>query len=138
MLVKMWTDNFVITGEIDTLRDERLTDYIRENKDFIAVTQVRVCDRNEKDLFRTHFLNVSTSHIELILPAESNLSCPPPSGHLLFIDKKGFPDQVGNDSPQSGMTKSFTIQSRFLRRGSDGRLHRAWPGRSRFQAALQK
>ena len=70
MLVKMWTDNFVITGEIDTLRDERLTDYIRENKDFIAVTQVRVCDRNEKDLFRTHFLNVSTNHIEIILPAE--------------------------------------------------------------------
>ena len=39
MLVKIWTDSFIITGEIDTLRDERLTDYIRENKDFIAVTQ---------------------------------------------------------------------------------------------------
>ena len=36
MLVKIWTDSFIITGEIDTLRDERLTDYIRENKDFIA------------------------------------------------------------------------------------------------------
>jgi hypothetical protein len=70
MLVKIWTDSFIITGEIDTLRDERLTDYIRENKDFIAVTQVRVSDRSEKDLFRTHFLNVSTSHIEIILPAE--------------------------------------------------------------------
>ncbi|MCQ2090277.1 MAG: hypothetical protein MJY85_09470 [Fibrobacter sp.] len=70
MLVKIWTDNFVITGEIDTLRDERLTDYIRENKDFIAVTQVKVADRTEHDLFRTHFLNVSTSHIEIILPAE--------------------------------------------------------------------
>lgn len=70
MLVKIWTDSFIITGEIDTLRDERLTDYIRENKDFIAVTQVKVSDRTEKDLFRTHFLNVSTSHIEIILPAE--------------------------------------------------------------------
>ncbi len=70
MLVKIWTNNFVITGEIDTLRDERLTDYIRENKDFIAVTQVHVSDRNERDLFRTHFLNVSTNHIEIILPAE--------------------------------------------------------------------
>ncbi len=70
MLVKIWTDNFVITGEIDTLRDERLTDYIRENKEFIAVTQVKVADRNEKDLFHTHFLNVSTQHIEIILPAE--------------------------------------------------------------------
>ena len=66
MLVKIWTDSFIITGEIDTL----LTDYIRENKDFIAVTQVKVSDRNDKDLFRTHFLNVSTSHIEIILPAE--------------------------------------------------------------------
>mgnify|MGYP003482907018 CR=1 FL=1 len=44
MLVKIWTDSFIITGEIDTLRDERLTDYIRENKDFIAVTQVKVSD----------------------------------------------------------------------------------------------
>ena len=56
MLVKIWTDSFIITGEIDTLRDERLTDYIRE--------------KNDKDLFRTHFLNVSTRHIEIILPAE--------------------------------------------------------------------
>ena len=32
MLVKIWTDSFIITGEIDTLRDERLTDYIRENE----------------------------------------------------------------------------------------------------------
>ncbi len=40
MLVKIWTDSFIITGDIDTLRDERLTDYIRENKKtFIAVTQ---------------------------------------------------------------------------------------------------
>ncbi len=70
MLVKIWTDSFIITGEIDMLRDERLTDYIRENKDFIAVTQVKVSDKSEKDLFRTHFLNVSTRHIEIILPAE--------------------------------------------------------------------
>ena len=52
------------------MRDERLTDYVRENKEFIAVTQVNVTDREGKDLFRTHFLNVSTSHIEIILPAE--------------------------------------------------------------------
>ena len=70
MLVKIWTDTFIITGEIDTMRDERLTDYVRENKEFIAVTQVNVMDREGKDLFRTHFLNVSTSHIEIILPAE--------------------------------------------------------------------
>jgi len=70
MLVKIWTASFVITGEIDTMRDERLTDYIRENKDFIAVTQVNVTDREGKALFRTHFLNVSTNHIEIILPAE--------------------------------------------------------------------
>ena len=34
MLVKIWTDTFIITGEIDTMRDERLTDYVRENKEF--------------------------------------------------------------------------------------------------------
>ncbi|MDR1759703.1 MAG: hypothetical protein LBR60_04170 [Fibrobacter sp.] len=70
MLVKIWTNNFIITGDIDTLRDERLTDYVRENRDFIAVTQVKVSDREGKDLFRTHFLNVNTRQIEIILPAE--------------------------------------------------------------------
>jgi len=70
MLVKIWTDSFIITGEIDTLRDERLTDYIRENKDFIAVTQVKVSDKTEKDLSRPPFLTVSPRHIEIILPAE--------------------------------------------------------------------
>ena len=70
MQVKIWTNNFIITGEIDTLRDERLTDYIRENKEFIAVTQAKVTDKSENDLFHTHFLNVSTRHIEIILPAE--------------------------------------------------------------------
>ena len=59
MLVKIWTDSFIITGEIDTLRDERLTDYIRENKDFIAVTQVKVSDRNDKDLFRMDYYSKS-------------------------------------------------------------------------------
>lgn len=70
MQVRIWTNTFIITGDIDTQRDERLTDYIRERKGFIAVTQARVMDREGKDLFRTHFLNVSTGHIEIILPSE--------------------------------------------------------------------
>ncbi|MCF0224335.1 MAG: hypothetical protein HUK20_08690 [Fibrobacter sp.] len=70
MLVKIWTDSFIIKGEIDTLRDERLTDYIRDNMDFIAVTQVQVNDRNNQEMFKAQFLNVSTKHIEIILPAE--------------------------------------------------------------------
>ena len=57
-------------GEIDTFKDERLTDYIRDRKDFIAVTQARVLDHGGKELFRTPFLNVSTRHIEVIMPGE--------------------------------------------------------------------
>ena len=66
MLVKIWTDSFIITGEIDTLRDERLTDYIRENKDFIAVTQVKV--------LYFSFLFVIINLLQLLYPFHLKLS----------------------------------------------------------------
>jgi hypothetical protein len=68
MRVKIFTTSFIINGEIDTLKDERLTDYIREKKDFIAVTSVLVSDRTEKELFRVPFMDVACRYIELIMP----------------------------------------------------------------------
>lgn len=70
MQVRIWTDSFIILGEIDTLKDERLTDYIRERKGFIAVTQARILDHHGKEQFRAPFINVSTRHIEMIMPGE--------------------------------------------------------------------
>jgi hypothetical protein len=70
MQVRIWTSNYIVLGEIDTLKDERLTDYIRDRKDFIAVTQARVLDHIGKELFRTPFLNVASRHIEIIMPGE--------------------------------------------------------------------
>lgn len=70
MQVRIWTTSYIILGEIDTFKDERLTDYIRDRKDFIAVTQARVLDFEGKEKFRTPFLNVSTRHIEMIMPGE--------------------------------------------------------------------
>jgi hypothetical protein len=70
MQVRIWTTSFIILGEIDTFKDERLTDYIRDRKDFIAVTQARVMNHDGKELFRTPFLNVASRHIEVIMPGE--------------------------------------------------------------------
>lgn len=70
MQVRIWTPSFVIQGEIDTLRDQRLTDYIREHRDFIAVTSAHLQNRSTGDNSLVPFLNVSTAHIEVIYPAE--------------------------------------------------------------------
>lgn len=70
MQVRIWTQSFIIQGEIDTLKDERLTDYVREKKEFIAVTQGKVMSKEGKEMFRTAFLNVATSKIEIIMPAD--------------------------------------------------------------------
>ncbi|HSQ41964.1 MAG TPA: hypothetical protein VLM37_06775 [Fibrobacteraceae bacterium] len=70
MQVRIWTTSFIVIGEIDTLKDERLTDYIRDRKDFIAVTQARVLGHDGKEMFRTPFLNVASRHIEVIMPGE--------------------------------------------------------------------
>jgi hypothetical protein len=68
--VLIFTDSYRIRGKIALVPGARLTDYIVEANLFIAVTEVKVTDKEGKLLFKTPFLNVHRDHIELILPAE--------------------------------------------------------------------
>ncbi len=68
--VVILTNNYKITGYISLLPGSRLTDYIRDSKNFIAVTEAFIADREGRELFKGNFLNVSCNHIEIILPAD--------------------------------------------------------------------
>lgn len=64
------TNNYRITGKISLVPGARLTDYIVSANSFIAMIEAEVRDRTGKLLLNTPFLDVSRSHIEIILPAE--------------------------------------------------------------------
>jgi hypothetical protein len=66
--IRIYTDRFMIVGEIAMFSDTRLTDYIVSAHTFIAVTQAVVQTLDEKVLFSTEFLNVQKDKIALIAP----------------------------------------------------------------------
>lgn len=67
--VHIYTDQFMITGEIAMYADNRLTDYMASAHDFIAVTSAVVHDTDRHELFKAEFLNVQKSKIVVIVPA---------------------------------------------------------------------
>ena len=66
--VRIYTDQFIISGEIAMYSDSRLTDYIISAHDFIAVTNAQVRNLAEKSLFGADFLNIQKDKIEIIVP----------------------------------------------------------------------
>jgi hypothetical protein len=66
--IRLYTDQFMIVGEIAMFPDTRLTDYIVGAHDFIAVTDAVVQTREEKVLFSADFLNVQKNKIVFIVP----------------------------------------------------------------------
>ncbi|MEJ2660910.1 MAG: hypothetical protein P8Z73_09330 [Desulfobacteraceae bacterium] len=66
--IRLYTDQFLISGEIAMFSDTRLTDYIVGAHSFIALTNAVVQTLEEKVLFRTDFLNVQKNKIVVILP----------------------------------------------------------------------
>jgi Family of unknown function (DUF6812) len=66
--IRIYTDRFMVVGEIAMFSDTRLTDYIVGAHTFIAVTQAVVQTLDEKVLFSTDFLNVQKDKIVLIAP----------------------------------------------------------------------
>lgn len=69
-IVLILTKYLKITGNIGLLPGVRLTDYMNETKDFIAVTEAEVFDRaSGAKVMAGGFLNVQRSHIELVMPA---------------------------------------------------------------------
>ncbi|WP_319524622.1 hypothetical protein [uncultured Desulfosarcina sp.] len=66
--VRIYTDQFMIVGDIAMFADSRLTDFMGSAHDFIAVTDVTVNTLDGKPLFKTAFLNVQKEKVTIILP----------------------------------------------------------------------
>jgi len=68
--VTILTSSYRIKGYIDLLPEARVTDYMAEARDFIAVTNAEVWELQVggRQVLSAPFINVSRDHIEVILP----------------------------------------------------------------------
>lgn len=68
--VTILTSSYRIKGYIDLVPGARITDFMAEAKDFIAVTQAEVSELQVagRQILAAPFINVSREHIEIILP----------------------------------------------------------------------
>ena len=67
--VTILTGTYRVKGSIELVSGARVTDYLVEAKEFIAVTDAEVRDLNDRHIFTTSFLNVSLEHIQIVAPA---------------------------------------------------------------------
>jgi len=68
--VMIWTDHFQISGKIAHFPDMRLTDYLNESNEFLAVTEATVKSLDMKTEFTASFLNIQRSKVEVVIPAD--------------------------------------------------------------------
>lgn len=68
--VTILTASFRIQGHIDLLAGARVTDFMSEAKDFIAVTDATVWDLGPdgRQLLAAPFINVSRDHVQIVSP----------------------------------------------------------------------
>ena len=66
--VTILTGTYRIKGNIDLPPDARLTDYMVQSKEFIAVTDAEVWEVVGRQVFTAPFLNVNREHIQIIAP----------------------------------------------------------------------
>ena len=66
--VMILTGTYRVKGYIELVPGARVTDYMVEAKDFIAVTDAEVRDLNDRHIMNTPFLNVSRDHIQIVSP----------------------------------------------------------------------
>ena len=66
--VTILTANYRIKGHIDLLPGARVTDYIVESKEFIAVTDAEVWEVMGRMVFTAPFINVNREHIQVLAP----------------------------------------------------------------------
>ncbi len=65
--VTILTATYRIKGYIELVAGARVTDYMIDSKDFIAVTDAEVRE-GDRLVMNTPFLNVSRHHIQIISP----------------------------------------------------------------------
>jgi hypothetical protein len=68
--VTIFTSTYRIRGFVELLPGARITDFMAEARDFIAVTNAEVWELQPggRQVASAPFLNVSRFHIEIILP----------------------------------------------------------------------
>ena len=66
--VTILTGEYRIKGYIELMAGARVTDYMVEAKDFIAVTEAEVWELGDRKVMKAPFLNVSRHHIQIITP----------------------------------------------------------------------
>jgi hypothetical protein len=68
--VTIFTSTYRVRGYIELVPGARITDFMAESRDFIAVTNAEVWELQPggRQVASAPFLNVSRAHIEIILP----------------------------------------------------------------------
>jgi hypothetical protein len=66
--VTILTGTYRVKGYIDLLPGARVTDYLTESKDFIAVTDAEVWELGNRHVLNAPFINVSRDHIQIVTP----------------------------------------------------------------------
>ncbi|MBE0612245.1 MAG: hypothetical protein IH604_01125 [Burkholderiales bacterium] len=66
--VTILTGTYRVKGYIDLLPGARVTDYLTESKDFIAVTEAEVWELGNRHVLNAPFINVSLEHIQIVTP----------------------------------------------------------------------
>ena len=66
--VTILTGSYRIKGYIDLMPGARVTDYLIEAKNFIAVTDAEVWEAGERRVLTAPFLNVSRDFIQVVMP----------------------------------------------------------------------
>ena len=66
--VRIYTDQFIIEGEIGMFSNIRMTDYMINANEFIAVINACVLSIDERVLFRSDFLNIQKNKVVIIVP----------------------------------------------------------------------
>ena len=66
--VTILTGTYRIKGYIELMSGSRVTDFMAEAKDFIAVTDAEVWELGDRKVLTVPFLNVSRQHVQIITP----------------------------------------------------------------------
>lgn len=66
--VVILTRTYRIKGYIHLQPGARVTDYMIDSKDFMAVTHVEIWDLSGRLVMNSPFVNVSRDHIEIVVP----------------------------------------------------------------------
>jgi hypothetical protein len=66
--VVILTRSYRIKGFIHMQPGARVTDYMIDSKDFMAVTHVEIWDLSGRLIMNSPFVNVSRDHIEIVVP----------------------------------------------------------------------